>query len=150
MTTTSLHEDGLIESTMPVVPVEKRRARVLHVESNKYVFRAIKRVMSLYGFAAIHNVHCPDLAAAVTVLKSGRHFDLFITDHDPPALDCAELIDLVRSLDHREDTPVLVLASVLDGKWPAAAGAEAFISKPPNFEEFKMTIEWLLTLTFLL
>lgn len=127
----------------------KRVVRVLHVEKNKYVFRTLKAVMSLYQFAAIHSVHCPDLATAAKVLQSGRHFDFVITDHDPPALDCAELIDLVRALDHREDTPILVLASILDGKRPAAAaGAEAFISKPPNFAELKRTVEWLLTLTF--
>jgi CheY-like chemotaxis protein len=126
----------------------KRRARVLHVENNKYVFRAIKAVMSLYEFAAIHNVHCPGLSAAARVLRSNRHFDLIIIDHDPPALDCAELINLVRSLDHREDTPVLVLASVLEGGRPAAAkDAEAFLRKPPDFKELERTIKSLLSLT---
>jgi CheY-like chemotaxis protein len=128
---------------------EKRRARVLHVESNKYVFRTIKAVMSLYKFAAFHNVHRPGLSAAAAVLRSNRHFDIIITDHDPPELDCGELINLVRSLNHREDTPVLVLASVLGGGRPAAAKeAEAFISKPPDFKQLERTIERLLSMTF--
>jgi hypothetical protein len=78
MKTNSLLDDWLIKSTPPVVPVKKRRARVLHVEKNKYVFRAVKAVMSLYEFAAIHSVHCPDMSAADVVLKSGRHFDLVV------------------------------------------------------------------------
>jgi CheY-like chemotaxis protein len=124
---------------------EKRRARVLHVENNKYVFRAIKRMMSLYEFAAIHNVHCPDHAAAVKVLESNRHFDLIITDHSPPTIDGAEVIRVVRSLPHRRDVPVLMLASTLDYLAPpAAAGADAFFCKPPDMQEFKETVKRLL------
>lgn len=125
---------------------EKRRARVLHVESNKYVFRAIKRVMSLYEFAAVHSVHCPDHAAAIKLLESPRHFDLIMTEHSPPTVDGAELIRYVRSLPHRKDTPVLMLASVLDYlRPPAAAGADAFLSKPPDMRELKETVERLLS-----
>lgn len=124
---------------------EKRRARILHVENNKYVFRAIKRMMSLYEFAAIHNVHCLDHAAAVKVLESNRHFDLIITDHSPPTIDGAEVIRVVRSLPHRRDVPVLMLASTLDYLAPpAAAGADAFFCKPPDMQEFKETVKRLL------
>ena len=127
-------------------PDERRRARVLHVENNKYVFRAVKRVMTLYEVAAIHNVHCPDQAAAIKVLESNRHFDLIITDHSPPTVDGAEVIRVVRSLPHRKDVPVLMLASTLDYLAPPeAAGADAFFSKPPDFDEFKRTVERLLS-----
>ena len=125
---------------------EKRRVRVLHVENNKFVFRALKGVMSLYEFAAIHNVHCPDQSTAIEVLKSNRHFDLIMTDHAPPTVDGAELIRVVRSLPHRKDIPVIILASFLNKHRSApAVGEEAFFSKPPDFQEFKKTVEQLLS-----
>lgn len=121
---------------------EKRRARVLHVENDRYLFRALKEVMSFYEFAAIHNVHCPDMAAAVRYLKSPRHFDLIMTDHSPPTVDAYEVIRAVRSLPHRRDAPVLMMASALEGFPPiAAAGADAFLSKPPDMRELKETVE---------
>lgn len=140
--TNGLHALGLTPS---LAPDGRRVARVLHVENDKYVFRAIKGVMSLYEFAAIHNVHCPDLSNAARVLGSTRHFDLIITDHSPATVDGAEVIRVARSLPHREDTPVLMFASALAGFPPlAAAGADAFLAKPPDLQEFKETVEWLL------
>lgn len=127
---------------------EKRRARVLHVESDRYVFLAMKEVMRFYDFAAIHNVHCLGMAAAARVLESPRHFDLIMTDHSPPRVDAYELIRTVRSLPHRKGTPVLMMASALEGFPPiAAAGADAFLSKPPDMGELKETVERLLSQT---
>lgn len=140
--THELHAFGL---TSTVAPDGRRMARVLHVENDRYVFLAIKEVMLLYEFAAIHNVHSPDLSTAVRVLGSTRHFDLIITDHSPATLDGAEVIRLARSLPHRAGIPILMLASVLEGYPPlAAVGANALLGKPPDLQMFKETVEWLL------
>jgi CheY-like chemotaxis protein len=142
------HGRYVIGLSTRVAPDGRRIARVLHVENNKYVFRAIKAVMSLYEFAAIHNVHCPDLPTAVGVLGSNRNFDLIMTDHAPPTVDGTEVIRVARSLPHRKHIPVLMLASVLDDFPPiAAVGADAFLCKPPDLQELKETVAELLKST---
>ncbi len=129
--------------------VEKRRSRVMHVENNIYVFRTLKGLMSLYEFANIHNVFCPDQKTAIKVLESSRHFDLIMTDHYPPTVEGIKLIRVVRSLPHRKNTPVLMVATIFGDVSPLGAGADAFLSKPPDFTVFKETIERLLSLAFL-
>jgi len=51
-----------------------------------------------------------DQASAIEALKGQRHFDLIVTFYSGPATFDSELLRLASSLDHRKDTPVVMLS----------------------------------------
>lgn len=70
----------------------------------------VERFRSDFGFYDGRADTYGDLHSAVEALNGPAHYDLILTSHAEPVTDELELLRQVRALDHRKDTPVVMLA----------------------------------------
>jgi CheY-like chemotaxis protein len=114
---------------------------ILHVEDNKVVARLIQDTLGAEG---MHVDSCISGATALEVLKGEAPYDAIIIDNNLPGLSGLELVLRVRSMDHRRNTPIIMLSGDDCEKEAWRAGVHAFLRKPEDVEQVSSTIERLL------
>lgn len=121
---------------------DHRSVMVLHVEDDRFTAKAVREKLEYEGWAV---ETCRTAAEALETIESGERFDVTIFDYRLPDAEAVELIHRVRSLAHRESTPIIVLTCDDETEIPAKrAGANAFLVKPEGVEVLTETIARLL------
>ncbi|HEV2799657.1 MAG TPA: response regulator [Pyrinomonadaceae bacterium] len=115
---------------------------IFYLEDNERILELVREVLE---FAGWYVKTCNSGVYAWTMLGwEKEHYDLLVLDQEADRLDGLTLMRRVRGLEHRKDTPV-ILVSVEDKEAEAReAGANAFLRKPYNLIELVDTIRELL------
>ena len=87
---------------------------------------------------------CADGNAALEKISGEDEYDLLVVDYDLPGVNGIELISRARDLDHRCDTPMVVLAGSPVEAAAREAGADVFLQKPKDVSSLVETINRLL------
>jgi CheY-like chemotaxis protein len=118
-----------------------RLKRILHVEDDKTVAATVKEMLEEQGWQV---ETCTDGNAALERISGKDEYDLLLLDYDPPGVNGVQLIDRARELDHRCDTPMVVLAGIPVEAAAREAGADVFLRKPQDISSLVETINRLL------
>ena len=87
---------------------------------------------------------CNDGNAALEKIYGQNDYDLMLVDYDRPGVNGIELINRSRELNHRCDTPLVVLAGSPVEAAAREAGADLFLKKPEDIGLVVDTINRLL------
>ncbi len=143
----------LLSNRSPVVPrrfslmfieegeKEARPITILHVEDDQMVADAVKATLELEGWIVDTLM---DGTAALEVLQTEAHYDVLIFDKELPGITGLELVSEVRSLAHRQDTPIIVLSASSIAREARRAGVSAFLRKAEDIGAVTETIARLL------
>jgi CheY-like chemotaxis protein len=118
-----------------------RTVRILHVEDDKTVAGIVKEMLENQGWQV---ETCADGNAALEKISGDDDYDLLLVDYDLPGVNGLELINHARELDHRCDTPMVVLAASPVEAAAREAGADVFLQKPQDVSSLVETINRLL------
>jgi len=110
---------------------------VLHVEDNEAVTSVVRDSLEPEGWSI---ETCLDRTLALEKLGSDAHFDLVLLDNDLPGVSSLDLIRSVRSMDHRRDTPIIVLSAKAIEREALDAGANAVLRKPEEIGSLADTV----------
>jgi CheY-like chemotaxis protein len=124
------------------VPPSHRRLNILAVEDNPGDVFLIREAFRECGHDC--NLDFVDTAQAAQALLASQSFDLVLSDMGLRNGESAELIRTIRSDDRLKTTPVIVLSGAADPAPAYAAGANAFISKTMDMDEFFAKIQALM------
>ena len=113
-----------------------QQVTVLYVEDHDLVLFTVKQLLELEGWRVRI---CRDGGEALRHIKGDEHFDLIITDAELPTVSGFELIRKVRTLTHRQSTPVLCFTANDCGDEAIAAGAVAYLKKPGGIKDLIAT-----------
>ena len=91
-----------------------------------------------------HVETCADGNAALKKITGEDEYDLLVVDYDLPGVNGLELISSARELDHRCDTPMVVLTASPVEAAARDAGADVFLQKPKDVSSLVETINGLL------
>jgi CheY-like chemotaxis protein len=122
---------------------ETRPVTILFVEDNRLVADAISDTLEFEGWRV---ESCPDGGAALRKIESDDHFDLILLDEDLPGVSGLELTQRARGLQHRQDTPIIIISATNCQAAARDAGANAFLKKPQDILALVPTISQLLDL----
>ena len=92
----------------PASDREKSEYRLLYVGQDVEWYRRLK---SELGLPANRLVYCPGRSSAELYLESYIRYDLLLFDLDLLNEAGLEFVGLIRSLPHRQHTPIIVLAA---------------------------------------
>jgi DNA-binding response OmpR family regulator len=100
---------------------------ILLVEDAEMVADALRDTLEAEGW---HVSTCADGLAALRLIESETHFDLFLLDNELPHMSGLELTRHARGLAHRKRTPIIMMSASECGRASRSVGADAFIRKP--------------------
>jgi response regulator RpfG family c-di-GMP phosphodiesterase len=121
-------------------PCQRPDFRLLYVGSDQDWLAALRKVLKKPEY---HIVSCPDRGTAKTFITSDIQYDLFIFDHEMRDRAAFELIQLVRSVDHRRPSPVMVVGREDESgmsDFTQASGGTAYVRKAKDFSAIQLTI----------
>lgn len=116
---------------------------ILWVEDNKLVLDAVKETLELEGWSV---EVCEDGAIALAQIASAKPYDLIITDNELPGVCGLDLIRHARRLEHRRNTPIIMLSATPYQAEAREAGADVFLRKPEDMYIVARTVKRLLAL----
>lgn len=116
---------------------EIRTVRILHVEDNDIVAGMVKETLQAQGWQV---ETCVDGNVALEKLSGEGEYDLLLVDYDLPGVNGLEIINHARELDHRCDTPMVVLSASPVEAAAREAGADVFLRKPQDIGSLVETI----------
>lgn len=127
--------------TAPAAP-QQTGPKILIVDDDRNLVDGLRRRLWKRGYSA---VFCEDAAFAMTTVRRERP-DLVILDVGLPAGGGGAVLTRLRSTDEFRTIPVLVLTGGPEKlrREFFEYGADAFLSKPADFEELERTIQTLL------
>jgi CheY-like chemotaxis protein/tetratricopeptide (TPR) repeat protein len=114
---------------------------ILHVEDNRAMARTVQDALASEG---MHVDFCLSGTTALEILKSDSPYDLIIVDNELPGLSGLELVLHIRSIPHRRNTPVIMLAGADCEAAAWRAGVNDFLLKPEAVDQVSSTIKRLL------
>src|SRR5713226_7068132 len=82
--------------------------RLLYVGSDLGLMKSLK---ATFGEPKYHIVSCPDRLSAEMFIKSQIQYQLFIFDHEMRDRAAFDLTRLVRSMNHRENSPSIIVGA---------------------------------------
>src|SRR6266404_3048231 len=132
------------QGSQPGYPGSEPQCRLLYVGSDLSV---VKFLRSTFGKPTYHVVSCPDRLSAEMLMKSQIPYQLFIFDHamrDRAAFDLARLL---RSLEHRENAPAIVIGAEVDStirEFTLASGGNDYVLKADDFAAVHRVVRRLL------
>ncbi|WUV14848.1 response regulator transcription factor [Streptomyces sp. NBC_01485] len=122
-------------SVRPEAKQARKALRVLTVESEPQVAKALIRNLSRHGFQA------ESVPTGAQALQQYRNVDLLLVDLDLPDLDGVELCRSIRAVC---DVPIIVVTardSELDRVLSLRAGSDDYVTKPYSLAELIARIE---------
>ena len=111
--------------------------RILHVEDNEIVTTMVKETLENQGWQV---VTCADGNVALEKISGEDEYDVLLLDYDLPGVNGVEIINRARELDHRCDTPIVMLAASPVEAAAREAGADVFLRKPQDVTRLVETI----------
>jgi CheY-like chemotaxis protein/tetratricopeptide (TPR) repeat protein len=120
---------------------EARMIRILHVEDDTLVANAVRETLKGEGWRVLTYM---DGAAALKEVESDAHYDLMLIDNQLPGVSGLELLARARELEHRQQTPIIMLSATDEWREARRAGASAFLRKPEDVHALAETIARLL------
>jgi CheY-like chemotaxis protein len=133
----SLPKEGVASAVGKSKDDEIRTVRILHVEDNETVAGMVKETLESQGWQV---EMCGDGNVALEKISGDDAFDLLLVDYDLPSVNGLEIIRRARELDHRCDTPMIVLAASPVEAAAREAGADVFLRKPQDVTSLVETI----------
>jgi len=116
---------------------QKSQVMVLHVEDNEAVASVVRDSLEPEGW----NIEtCVDGTLALKKIGSDAHYDLVLLDNDLPGVSGLDLIRSARSMDHRRETPIIVLSAKAIEREALDAGANAVLRKPGEIGSLADTV----------
>lgn len=112
------------------VRIDNPRGRILVAEDEPHIRRIL---ITMLEAAAYEVIPTPDGAAAIACLETDEPIDLVVTDLMMPEATGLDLLARLKTLEHRNGTPVLVLTAKgqdIDRDAAFSLGAHDFITKP--------------------
>lgn len=135
-------------STIPVAANEEAKEMqpitILYVEDNKLVLGAVKDSLELEGW---HVEAREDGTAGLAAIEGDNHYDVLLLDNDLPGVNGLELIRHARLLEHRRQTPIVMMSASLIEAEARRAGANEFLRKPEDITIVADVIKRLLALS---
>ena len=122
--------------------VSAKPVRILHVEDDEMVAALAKEMLEDKQGWQVET--CADGNAALERISGEDHYDLLVVDYDLPGVNGLQLINHARELDHRCDTPMVVLAASPVEAAAREAGADVFLHKPQGIGSVVETVTRLL------
>ena len=105
------------------------RFRIVYVGNDPDFLYALRKAG---GKPEQHVVSCPDRDSAIVFLKSDIRYHLVLFDIEMRDTAALELAELTRSLSHRGDIPIVIVANEVTGSLEErarSAGADECIAK---------------------
>ena len=97
----------LIRIGEPAIPYQDPDFRLLYVGSDQHWLAALRKVFRKPEY---HIVSCPDRGSAILFLKGEARYHLLLFEADLHGTSGLELASLARSLPHREQLPIIIVA----------------------------------------
>src|SRR5438552_11385627 len=119
--------------SQPAYPGSEPQCRLLYVGSDLSVLRFLR---STFGKPMYHVVSCPDRLSAEMFMKSQIPYQLFIFDHEMRDRAAFDLARLLRSLDHRQNLPAIVVGAEVEGalqEFTRVSGGNDYVVKANHF-----------------
>ena len=117
------------------------QATILIVEDDETVLHTLKETLETEGWRV---VACDNGLAALALVESRVHYDLFILDNHLPGMDGLELLSRLRALRHRAHTPVIIFSASDCEREARRGGASEFLKKPEGVKTIVATVARLL------
>lgn len=115
---------------------------ILLIEDYEPVRQSVKETLELEGWRV---ETCADGFVASLLIKSETHYDLIILDNELPNVKGLELTRKARGLDHRRQTPIIMLSASECRRDARLAGVNEFLRKPQDMRKIVETIARLLS-----
>ncbi len=130
------------EHSLPLVPIPRRSYNILVVEDNPGDAHLIREAFRECGHDCTLFV-AETVDAAKELLKQ-QSFDLILSDMGAQDGEGAELLREIRSDERLKIIPVVVLSGMPNPRSAYEAGANAFIAKTMNMDQFFAKIQALM------
>ena len=107
----------------------------------------LKSLRLTFGEPLYHVVNCPGRLSAEVFLKSQIPYQLFIFDHEMRDRAAFDLTLLLRSLEHRQNAPAIVIGAEVDSaihEFTCASGGNDYVLKADDFSEVHSAVRRLL------
>lgn len=111
--------------------------RILHVEDNEMVAGLVKEMLESQGWQV---ETCSNGEVALEKIVGEDSYDLLLVDYDLPGVNGLEIISRARELDHRCDTPMVVLTASSVEAGAREVGADVFLRKPQDVSMLVETV----------
>jgi DNA-binding response OmpR family regulator len=121
-------------------PLQPQR-RLLYVGVDLDLLKAVQEALKDEEWLVIR---CPDGSTAHTLIESAIPYELLLFDKELPGTGGIELVRLVRALEHRKRTPVILLSLKGCAAEARRAGATEFLWTPERLHALVETIRRLL------
>jgi CheY-like chemotaxis protein len=102
---------------------------ILVIDDDKGVRELLKEFLKLYGFEA----YSIDSGISALNLLKNKYFDIIITDYSMPEMNGIELTRLIKA--QYPNVSIIGMSGNCEGLDFLEAGADAFLSKPPQLHE---------------
>src|SRR5712664_2464480 len=109
------------------------QCRLLYVGSDLALLKFLRSTFSNPNY---HVVSCPDRLSAEMFIKSKIQYQLFIFDHEMRDRAAFDLARLLKSLDHRQDVPAIVIGVEVESavqEFTRASGGNDYVLKTDHF-----------------
>lgn len=108
-------------------------------------FQPVKHIVTeMLEFEDWRVEDCDDGLTALAKIRSNEQYDLILLDDDLPGINGIALAALVRTLEHRRHTPIVMLSAAERRCDARAAGVNIFLKKPEGMKSLVNTIRLLL------
>src|SRR5258708_26465054 len=107
--------------------------RLLYVGSDLGLLKSLR---TTFGEPKYHIVSCPDRLSAEMFIRSQIQYQLFIFDHEMRDRAAFDLAGLLRSLDHRQNLPAIVVGAEVESalrEFTRASGGNDYVGKADHF-----------------
>lgn len=133
---------------MPHAPLNSqstfaKQFRLLYVGNDEDLILSLRQLLTRPKYQV---VTCPDRQSAETFSNSDIQYDLFILDHEMRDRAAFDLTRLIRSLEHREQSQVMVVGGGEDSlrQFTRASGGNAYVAKEKEFSAIHRAVGRLL------
>jgi len=122
----------------------KQEYKILIAEDDKMNMRLTKDMLRSAGFST---ATAYDGREAISIYKSDRLIDVVLMDIDMPILDGLKAVEIIRSIEQKEDThrtPIIAVTAYAmkgDKERCIEAGCDDYIAKPINHKNLIGTIQ---------
>jgi CheY-like chemotaxis protein len=121
--------------------VAAKTVTILYVEDYKFVSDAVRDTLRAEGW---NIAFYEDGSSALREIESQNHYDLFLVDNDLPGVSGLELVQRIRNLPHRRNTPVIMMSATDCEREARRVGVDVFLKKPDGIHSLTQTISALL------
>jgi CheY-like chemotaxis protein/DNA-binding protein Fis len=122
-------------------PARTKEVSILYAEENRIMAEAVKKLLEREGFSV--DVYA-DGSSALNKLRSDKRYDLLILNGALPGINGIELARQVRTLPHRQRTPIMMFSASNVAAAAYRAGVNLFLRKPKEPVQLTANIKRLL------